>query len=56
MSVGGPPKLAVPGTSRERALSEGGVVAMPLQPMFWGAHWASFQDRFGIHWMINAKG
>jgi PhnB protein len=38
------------------ALSEGGTVVMPLQRMFWGAHWASFQDRFGVHWMINAKG
>ena len=45
-----------PLTSRVRALAEGGVVAMPLQLMFWGAHWASSQARFGIHWRINAKG
>ena len=21
--------------------------------MFWGGYFASFTDRFGIHWMIN---
>lgn len=35
------------------ALSEGGVVQMPMQEMFWGAYWGSFTDRFGIGWMIN---
>lgn len=35
------------------ALSEGGTVDMPLQDMFWGAYFASFSDRFGIHWMLN---
>ncbi len=34
-------------------LSEGGVVEMPFQPMFWGAHFGSFKDRHGINWMIN---
>ncbi len=38
------------------ALSPGATIEMPLQLMFWGAYWASFQDRFGVHWMINAKG
>lgn len=36
-----------------QALSEGGTVEMPLQDMFWGGYFASFTDRFGIHWMIN---
>lgn len=35
------------------ALSQGGKVIMPLQKMFWGDHFASFTDRFGVHWMIN---
>lgn len=45
--------------SREEAqrlfeeLSEDGTVGMPLQDMFWGGYYASFQDKFGIHWMIN---
>jgi PhnB protein len=34
-------------------LSAGGKVEMPLQKMFWGAHWASFTDKFGVLWMIN---
>ncbi len=34
-------------------LSEGGVVEMPLQLMFWGAWYGSFSDRFGINWMVN---
>lgn len=45
--------------SREEAqrlfdeLSEGGVVGMPIQDMFWGAYYGNFQDRFGVNWMIN---
>lgn len=45
--------------SREEAkrlfdeLSEGGVVEMPIQDMFWGAYYGSFQDKYGINWMIN---
>ncbi len=34
-------------------LSAGGVVEMPFQKMFWGAWYAGFQDKYGIHWMIN---
>lgn len=36
-----------------QGLSEGGKVETPLQDMFWGAYFASFTDKFGIHWMIN---
>lgn len=36
-----------------KALSEGGVVSMPLQDMFWGAYFGSFSDKFGINWMVN---
>ena len=35
------------------ALAEGGTIEMPLQDVFWGAYFGMFQDRFGIHWMIN---
>lgn len=35
------------------ALSQGASDVMPLQPMFWGAHWGTFLDRFGIRWMFN---
>lgn len=34
-------------------LSEGGNVEMPLAKMFWGDHFASFSDKFGVYWMIN---
>lgn len=36
-------------------LSVGGKVEMPLQEMFWGAYYASFTDKFGVHWMINCE-
>jgi PhnB protein len=45
--------------SREEAkrifdeLSEGGKIEQPIQDMFWGAYYGSFQDKFGINWMIN---
>jgi PhnB protein len=35
------------------ALSENGTVTMPLQDMFWGAHFGMLKDRFGINWMLN---
>jgi len=34
-------------------LSVEGKIVMPLQDMFWGAYYGSFQDKFGINWMIN---
>lgn len=39
-----------------KALSAGGKVETPFQKMFWGAWYASFTDRYGIHWMVNAVG
>lgn len=35
------------------ALSEGGVVTMELQDMFWGAYYGSCTDKYGINWMFN---
>lgn len=34
-------------------LSAGGKIEMPLEDTFWGAYYGSFQDKFGIHWMVN---
>ena len=35
------------------ALGEKGKVVMPLQDMFWGAHFGMLTDQFGINWMFN---
>jgi PhnB protein len=37
-------------------LSEGGVVTMQLQDMFWGAYFGSCTDKYGVHWMFNCPG
>lgn len=37
------------------ALSEGGSVDMPLQPIFWDAYFGSLTDQFGICWMFNCR-
>lgn len=34
-------------------LSVKGKIEMPLQDTFWGAYYGSFQDQYGIFWMIN---
>lgn len=35
------------------ALKEGGEVKMDLQDTFWGAKFASLDDKYGIHWSLN---
>lgn len=35
------------------ALSDGGMVTMPMQDMFWGDYFGSCVDKFGVQWMIN---
>jgi PhnB protein len=35
------------------ALSAGGKIEMQMQEMFWGDYFGSFQDKYGIGWMIN---
>jgi len=35
------------------ALSDGATDVVPLQPMFWGAHWGVLLDRYGVRWMVN---
>ena len=38
-----------------RSLSVGGTVDTPFQKMFWGAWYAAFTDRYGVHWMVNTE-
>ena len=38
------------------ALSEGGVVRMPLESTFWAERFGMLVDRFGVPWMINYAG
>ncbi len=35
------------------ALSEGGVIHMPLQETVWSKCYASFVDKFGVCWQFN---
>lgn len=37
-------------------LSEGGVITMELQQMFWGAYYGSCTDKYGVQWMFNCTG
>lgn len=45
--------------SREEAdrlfngLSEGGQIEMPMEDQFWGDYFGSFNDKYGIYWMVN---
>lgn len=34
-------------------LSKGGIVEMQMAEQPWGDYYGSFQDKFGVHWMIN---
>jgi PhnB protein len=36
-----------------KALSENGNIEMPLEEQFWGDYFGSFQDKFGVYWMVN---
>jgi PhnB protein len=35
------------------ALSEGGLVTMPLAKTFWAPQFGILQDRFGVGWMVS---
>jgi PhnB protein len=35
------------------SLSDGATEVVPFELMFWGAHWGSLLDRYGIRWMVN---
>lgn len=34
-------------------LSAGGTIEMPYEKVFWGSYFGSFEDKYGISWMIN---
>ncbi|MFD1143187.1 VOC family protein [Larkinella insperata] len=36
-----------------KALSDGGLVEMPMDITFWGAYYGSLTDKFGIQWQIS---
>ena len=38
------------------ALSDGGVIGMQLQKMFWGDYFGSCTDKYGVQWMFNCEG
>lgn len=35
------------------ALSAGGQIEMPMGDQVWGDYYGSFEDKFGVHWMVN---
>ncbi len=35
------------------ALSDGGTVSMPFEPMFFAKKFGMLKDRFGIAWMVH---
>ena len=37
------------------ALSEGGTITMPLEPMFWAKRAGMLTDKFGTPWVINGE-
>lgn len=37
------------------ALSEGGLVTMPLEKTFWSPKFGMLQDRFGVGWMVSVE-
>jgi PhnB protein len=37
-------------------LSDGGIVAVPLEKQMWGDEFGMCVDRFGITWMVNISG
>ena len=59
LTVGNNNYISVTPDSREeterlfKGLSAGGKVEMPLEDMFWGDYFGSFEDKFGVRWMLN---
>jgi PhnB protein len=59
LTVGNNNYISVFPESKEEAdrifngLSQGGTVEMPMEDQFWGDYFGSFQDKFGVYWMIN---
>lgn len=59
LTVGNNVTIAIGPNTREEAdrlfkgLSAGGNVQMPMADAFWGGYFGSFEDKFGINWLIN---
>lgn len=59
LNVGNNNYISITPDSREEAdrlfngLSAGGNVEMPMAEQFWGDYFGSFEDKFGVRWMIN---
>ena len=59
LNIGNNNYISITPDSREEAdrlfngLSAGGKVEMPMADMFWGDYFGSFEDKFGVRWMIN---
>ncbi|SEJ61244.1 PhnB protein [Dyadobacter koreensis] len=59
LNVGNHSYISVFTDSREEAdrlfsgLSVDGTIEMAMEDTFWGDYFGSFQDKFGIGWMIN---
>jgi len=34
------------------ALSAGGTIEMPISDQMWGDYYGSFEDKFGVQWMV----
>ncbi|WP_257670289.1 VOC family protein [Parapedobacter tibetensis] len=62
LNVGNNNYISITPDSREEAdrlfngLSAGGKIEMPMEDMFWGDYFGSFEDKFGVRWMINFPG
>ena len=52
LNVGNNNYISVTPDSRKEA-DIGGKVEMPMADMFWGDYFGSFEDKFGVRWMIN---
>ena len=37
------------------ALSDSGLVTMPLEKTFWAPKFGMLQDRFGVAWMVSVQ-
>jgi len=59
LSAGNNVTMALGPETREEAdrlfngLSAGGNVQMSMADAFWGGYFGSFEDKFGINWLIN---
>lgn len=53
ISINLEPETLAEGQRIFAALSAGATDVVPLEEMFWGAHWGVLLDRYGVRWMVN---